>query len=199
MKKAHWGDREIRNLILESDKQSYNGRYERLKFLISIENKEQFSIPALVYEYYEEARLCWYVGAFVATIVMAQLSFEELFRSHYRVTKGINGKLNCGKKTTRANFYDLIDEAYNENYILEEEAKFLHNLRKNIRNPYVHVRDIEVNSDEKLDLKKPNFFIQYLKIKASEAMAQDVENEAKESIKNLIALLPKISGRFGGL
>jgi hypothetical protein len=199
MKKAHWEDSEIRNLLLESDERSYNGRFERLRFLLSIEDQEPFPVPALVYEYYEEARLCWYMGAFVATIVMVQLSFEELLRSHYRMAKGIGGKLNCGKKVDQANFSDLIDEAYNDNSISEEEAKLLHNLRKNIRNPYVHVKDIKVNSGGKPDRKRPNFFTQYLKIKAPEVIGCDVENEAKEVIQLLVTLLPKISSRFGGL
>lgn len=199
MKKAHWEDSEIRSLILEGDERSYNGRFECLRFLLSIEDQESFPISALVPEYYEEARLCWYVGAFVATIVMVQLSFEELLRSHYRVAKGIDGKLNCSKKVNQANFSDLIDEAYNDNWISEEGAKLLHNLRKNIRNPYVHVRDVKVNGDEKTDRKRPNFFTQYLKIKAPEVIGCDVENEAKEAIQLLVTLLPKISSRFGGL
>jgi len=199
MEQAHWENSKIRSLILEGDERSYNGRFERLRFLLSIENQEPFPIPALVYEYYEEARLCWYMGAFVATIVMVQLLFEELLRSHYRVAKGIGGKLNCGKKVDQANFSDLIDEAYNDNWILEEEAKLIHNLRKNIRNPYVHVKDIKVNNDGKPDRKRPNFFTQYLKIKAPEVIGCDVENEAKEAIHLLVTLLPKISSCFGGL
>ena len=199
MKKAHWGDSKIRNLLLEGDEHSYNGRFERLRFLLSIEDQEPFPISALVYEYYEEARLCWYVGAFVATIVMVQLSFEELLRSHYRVVKGIGGKLSCGKKVDRARFYDLINEAHNDSLISEEEAKLLHNLRKNIRNPYVHVKDIKVNSNGKQNLKRPNFFTQYLKIKAPEVIECDVENEAKEAIQLLVTLLPKISRLLWGI
>jgi len=199
MKKAHRDNSEIRNLILEGNERSYNRRFERLRFLLSIEDQESFPTSPLVYEYYEEARLCWYVGAFVATIVMVQLSFEELLRSHYRIAKGIGGKLNCGKKVDQASFSDLIDEAYNDNWISKGEAKLLHNLRKNIRNPYVHVKDIKVNSDGKPNQKGPNFFTQYLKIIAPEVIGGDVENEAKEAIKLLVTILPKISIHFGGL
>ncbi|MCD6513196.1 MAG: hypothetical protein J7K61_06315 [Thermoplasmata archaeon] len=199
MEKIQWKDDEIKNLILKGDERSYNGRFERLKSLLSIQDQRPFHVPALVDEYYEEARLCWYAGAFVATIVMVQLSFEELLRSHYRVAKGVGGKLNCGKKIDRASFSDLIDEAYNDGWISEEEAKLLHNLRKNIRNPYVHVKDIKVDSDGKPDLKRPNFFTQYLKIKGPEAVRSDAENEAKKAIQLLVTLLPKMSSHFGGL
>ena len=198
MKKTQWDNSEIRNLLLESDKRSYNGRFKRLRFLLSIEDQEPFPVSALAYEYYEEARLCWYVGAFVATIVMVQLSFEELLRSHYRMAKGIGGKLSCGKKVDQANFSDLINEAHNDSLISEEEAKLLHNLRKNIRNPYVHVKDIKVNRDRKPN-RKTDFFAQYLKIKAPEIIGCDVEDEAKDSVQVLVTLLPKISRRFGGL
>ena len=199
MEKTHGDSSEIRKLILEGDERSYNGRFERLRFLFSIEDQKPFLIPALVSEYYEEARLCWYVGAYVATIVMIQLSFEELLRSYYRVAKGVGGKLNYGKKVDQASFSELIDEAQNENWISREEAKLLHNLRKNIRNPYVHAKDIKINNDGKSDLRGPNFLTQYLKIKAPEVIGCDVENEAREAIQLLVALLPKISRRCGGL
>jgi len=198
MKKTQWDDSEIRKLLLEGDKRSYNGRFKRLRFLLSTEDQDAFPISALAYEYYEEARLCWYMGAFVATIVMIQLSFEELLRSHYRMAKGIGGKLSCGKKVDQVNFSDLISEAHNDGLISEEEAKLLHNLRKNIRNPYVHPRDIKVNLNEKPN-RKTDFFTQYLKIKAPEVVGYDVEDEAKGAVQVLVTLLPKISRRFGGL
>ncbi len=199
MKRTRYEESEIRQLIHEGDERSYSGRLERLRFLLSIEDQNPFPAPALAVEYYEEARLCWYVGAFVATIVMAQLSFEELLRSHFRVAKGVDGKLNCGKKVDHASFSDLIDEAKNDKWISEEEAKLLHDLRKNVRNPYVHVKDIKVNDDGEPNLKGPNFLIQYLKIKAPELVGSDVGSEAKEAIQLLVTLLPEISRRYGGL
>jgi hypothetical protein len=115
------------------------------------------------------------------------------------VTKEVGGKLNCGKKVDQASFSNLIYEAKNDSWISEEEAKCLHNLRKNVRNPYVHVKDIKINSDRKPNLREPNFFTQYLKIKAPEVIECDVENEAEEAIKLLVILLPEISRRHGGI
>jgi len=196
---TQWKESDIKRMIYEGDKRSLKGRSKRLSFLLSLEHQELFPAPALAYEYYEEARLCWVVGAFVATIVMTQLSFEELFRSHYRVAKGVSGKLNCGKKVDDARCYELIEEAKNDEWISRKEAKLLNNLRKNIRNPYVHVKDIKVNEDGKQNVKEPNFFKNILKIQAPELIGSDIEEEAKETIYLLITLSPEISRRVGGI
>lgn len=192
---------EMHRLISEGDKQSYDGRLERLEFLFSVENRDPFPAPALAIEYYEEARLCWYVGAFVATIIMTQLTFEELLRSHYRVVKGVSGKLNCSRSINEARFYDLINEAENEGWVSHEEAKSLHMLRKNLRNPYVHVKDIKIKSDKnkKMDIKATSFVTQYLKIAVPGVVKSDTENEAKEAIQLLVTLFPKMSRYYGGL
>ncbi|HHT9132346.1 MAG TPA: hypothetical protein ACFYED_07650 [Candidatus Tripitaka californicus] len=192
----------VRQLIHESDERSCRGRSERLRFLLSKEDPNPFPTPALAYEYYEETRLCWYVGAFVATIVMAQLSFEELFRANYRAATGVDGKLNCGKKVNQASFSDLIKQAKNDKWISENEATSLHSLRKNVRNPYVHVKDAELRSG-KQNLKSANFISQYLKIRAVQLKApflleiieKDTEQEARESVQLLVTLFPEISRR----
>ena len=130
---------------------------------------------------------------------MVQLAFEELLKSHYRVVKGIGGKLNSGKKVEAAGFFEFITEAEDDGYISHDEAKSLHYLRKNIRNPFVHVNDIQITGNGKTNLEKPSFFSQHLKISAPELLGTDVEDEAKEAIQLLITLLPEISGRWGGL
>jgi len=193
--------KDIEQLMHGGDTRSYNGRLERLKFLLSIgdQNENSFPAPALAYEYYEEARLCWYVGAFVATMVMVQISFEELLRSHYRVAKGVGGKLSNEKKVDDAGFNDLINEAKEEGYISIQEAESLHNLRKNIRNSFVHVKDVKLSASENTDLKTPNFFTQTLKIQAPDVLGNNVVDEAKEAIKLLAIAFPDISKRHGGL
>lgn len=193
--------KDIEQLMHDGDTRSYNGRLERLKFLLSIgdQNEHSFPAPALAYEYYEEARLCWYVGAFVATMVMVQISFEELLRSHYRVAKGVGEKLSNEKKVDDAGFNDLINEAKEEGYISIQEAESLHNLRKNIRNSFVHVKDVKLSASENTDLKTPNFFTQTLKIQAPDVLGNNVIDEAKEAIKLLAIAFPDISKRHGGL
>lgn len=191
-------DSDLKQLILNNDKHSYRGRLGRLKFLLSIEYQKPFPLSMLAHEYYEEMRLCWYVGSFIATIIMAQLSFEEQFRSHYRVAKGVGGKLNSGKKVDSANFYDLIKQAKNDYWISEKEAMKLHKLRKNIRNPYVHTRDVKLNDKRKLDFNGHNFIKQYFKIRAPGLAGDDVEVEAKKTVQLAVTLLPEISLRHGG-
>lgn len=191
---------EIRQLIYESDKHAYSGRLKRLKFLLLIEEEQKpFPVSALANEYYEEARLCWYVGAFVSTIIMTQLSFEELFRAHYRAARGIRGKLDCGKKVDDASFFDLIQQARMDNWISDNEENLLNELRKNLRNPYVHVKDFSPTDKGKQTQQKPDFFIQFLKIKGSKLIKVSAENEAGKSVQLLVTLFPAISGRCGGI
>ncbi|MFH2068290.1 MAG: hypothetical protein ABII89_02345 [Candidatus Omnitrophota bacterium] len=194
-----WKDDEIKRLLRKSDIRSYNGRFERLKLLLSVEDQGAFPLPTLTNEYYEEARLCWYAGAFVATIIMVQLSFEEFLRSHYRMAKGVGGTLNNGKKVDQAGFFDLIAEAQNDNYISKKEAELLHDLRKNIRNPYVHTKDVKIDDNGKEDSKSANFFTQFFKITTPERVGCDVRNEAEKAIRLLVISLPQITRRSGGL
>lgn len=192
-------DNEFKKLIIAKDKHAYAGKLKRLKFLLTQENYNVFPAPALAIEYYEEARLCWYVGAFVASICMVQLGFEELLRSYYRSARGIEGKLKFGKnkKVENATFYELLEKAREDRLISEHEEQELHHLRKNIRNPYVHVKDVKIENG-KQNLQKPDFFTQYLKIKAPEVIGTDVEDEARFAIKVLVTMFPKISIRMWG-
>jgi len=189
VKVHNYSDAEIEQLVEDANKRAHDGRLERLRFLLSTQSQDAFPAPALAYEFYEEARLCWYVGAFVATIIMTQNAFEELLRSHYRVAKGVGGNLDCGKKVNEAGFFDLINEAEEEGWISGSEAKAIHTLRKKLRNPYVHVKDI----------KKPNFLEQLLKAVAPKLIEGDVRDEGKEAIQLLIRLFPKMASRSGGL
>lgn len=189
---------EISRLIHEEQERSFSGRLERLRFLLSTQKQPPFPCPRLAYEYYEEARLCWYVGAFVATILMVQLAFEELLRSHYRVAKGVGGRLGSGKKVDDAGFSNLINQATNDMYISDREARSLHDLRKNLRNPWVHVKDVKLNQNGTTNLKQPSATTQEIKITAPGLLGSDVETEAKEAIGLLITLFQEISARHAG-
>ncbi len=50
----------------------------------------------------------------------------------------------------------------------------------------------------KQNLQKPDFFTQYLKIKAPEVIGTDVEDEARFAIKVLVTMFSKISIRMWG-
>ncbi len=137
-------DDEIKRMIKNSDNKEFEARFQRLKYLISIHKDIYLPYPSLCKEYYEEARLCWYDGVFVASILMTQLAFEELFRSYFRMSYGVNGELRFYKeknKVDNASFYVLIEEACLCGWINNNERNELHKLRR-IRNPYVHTKDI---------------------------------------------------------
>ena len=188
-------DEQLESLMRDANKRAHSGRLERLRFLLSQEDSVPAPVDALAYEYYEEARLCWYVGAFVATIVMTQLALEETLRAHYRVWKGIDGKLNDRLKMDEAGFADLIRQAEADGWLRTNEADALNKIRKEFRNPYVHTRDINAN----VQLAKPTAFAQYLKIHAPQFLGSGAEDEARESIKILVGLFRNISRRAWGI
>ena len=167
------------------------GRTKRLKLLVSARDYAPFTADALAYEYYEEARLCWYMGAFVATIVMTELAFEELLRAGYRVGKGVRGKLDSGKNVDDCAFADLLEQARLDQIISNREWARLDSVRI-LRNPYVHTKDWGHK-------RKPSFFVQLLKYRSPALIGVSTEAEARRSVLTLASLFPTIGRRlFGG-
>ncbi len=178
-------------MISEMDEQATAGRLERLRFLLENGDTESAPFAGLAYEYSEEARLCWYVGALVATIVMTQLCFEETLRAYFRMALGVRGTFSNGKPVDSAGFADLIEEACTSGLISDTEKSDLTSLR-HTRNPYVHPRD----TDTRHDPPRPDFFVQHLKIVAPDLVGQSVEDEAQRAILLLVQSLPRISRRL---
>ena len=175
---------EILGMISDANQRANTGRLKRLRFLLMHQCDEPFLFSGLAYEYYEEARLCWYVGAFVATIVMAQLSFEETLRSYFRVVGGVQGALSNGKSVDKAGFANLIDEAHSAGLLSDGERDQLHRVRREYRNQYVHPKDIDKNPKS----SKSDFFRQQLKIVAPDVGGESSEAEAQETIQTLVEL-----------
>ena len=190
-------ERELNTWINEANKRAHPGRISRLQFLLKVEDDDLAPIDALASDYYEEARLCWYIGAFVATIVMSQLALEEMLRAHYRVFKGIKGRLDvgAGKLVDEATFANLIEQAKIDSWLSSQAAKALHKLRSENRNPYVHPKDIDINKNA----RKPDAFKQHIKIVAPDLLEVGVEDEARKSMTIAGALLRRISRRFWGM
>jgi len=172
--------------VAEADQRARTGRIERLRILQRASSLEGFPTPALAFEYYEEARLCWYMGAFVATVLMVQLALEEFLRSHYRVALGVGGKLSSGVSVDRAGFGELIKEATVDDFLTESEAKDLDSL-KNCRNLYVHTKDQRQG--------RPSFFDQLAKIAVPELVGTGTEDEARVAVKLLMTLFPALCMR----
>jgi len=188
-------DDELEQLIVEANENARSGRLERLRFLFSEKDPDSLLGEALAYQYYQEARLSWYMGAFVATIVMSQLAFEELLRSHYRIAKGVGGNLDEHIKVDEAGFADLIRQSEADGWLHPAEAALLSRIRKDFRNPYVHPHDFDVANR----LSKPNFLRQLMKIVAGQLVGSRAEDEARESIRTLVTLFPTIARRFWGM
>lgn len=188
-------DEELEQLIRGADERAHEGQVERLRFLLFRQDPNPAPIDALAYEYFEEARLCWYVGAFVATIVMSQLALEEMLRAHYRRWKGVDGKLNERLKVDEASFSDLISQAEADGWLSRDEAAQLNRIRRDLRNPYVHPHDLNTSNV----FAKPNWLRQLIKITASQLGENGAEDEARQSIGALVELLPSISRRFWGM
>jgi len=131
-------------MIKQKDEKELNEKLKRLKFLISNSTDEYVPMPSLALQYFEEARLCYYYGAFIATIFMVHNAFEELLRNFYRVIRGQKEKIILKRRSVNvddATFKDLIDNAENEQFITKEEARELHKLRK-LRNILQHTKDV---------------------------------------------------------
>ncbi len=186
-------DNEIKEMIKNSDIKEFEGRLQRIKYLISIHKDIYLPYPSLCEEYYEEAKLCWYNGAFVASILMVQLTFEELFRSYFRMSYGVNGELRLYKekiKVDNASFNVLIEEAYLCGWIKDNGRNELHRLRR-IRNPYVHTKDI----GPKTRKKKIDFLTLFTKVYGSELIEGSAEGDAKFAITLLIKSYSNIALR----
>lgn len=159
------------------------GKLRRLRLLHRTTPRRMFS-PILGTEYFKEARLCWYSGAFVACILMVQLAFEELLRDHYRVALGVGGILKKGVAVEAATFSALIDRAEVDGLVTGKEARRLHRLRKR-RNPFVHSKDIGY----------PSWFDQAAKFVQRTAEPR-VVREAEAAIRLLNATFPAVCDRL---
>lgn len=157
---------------------------------------------SLAHSYFEEARVCWICGAYVSTILMTQLAFEEEMRSHYRLARGVNGRLNDCVGVDQASFFQLVQQAEIEGLISVAQAKALHRVRKILRNPYVHTKDSEKTGGEFRRQqgfeRKSDFFAQTIKIRAPGFETGSVVGEAQEALKVLLRYFPRISSKLNG-
>ncbi|PKB63486.1 MAG: hypothetical protein BZY80_06900 [SAR202 cluster bacterium Io17-Chloro-G2] len=184
---------DLEQMVKDSDEKEFYSRVARLGMLCRQQDDDPGFFNSLALAYHEEARLCWVNGAYVAAILMSQLALEEMIRSHYRA---FSGNVSVAQKVDRAGFADLIDQAEKDGWVETEEAKQLHVIRKNYRNPYVHPHDNlgEANSDAQIS--NPNAFTQAVKIYAPQLGHGDVMDEAWQVVKILVVLFPRISYRF---
>jgi hypothetical protein len=173
--------------VIAADARARGGKKKRLELLAEAPPEYEFPAPQLARRYYEESRLCFYSGAYVATIIMAQLAFEELLRTYYRAIEG-EGCLPDGTKVADCGFADLIIRARREKLANSRDIRHLEKLRT-MRNPYVHSRQ---------DGKKSDHTRQTLKITFPEYVGVSTQDEAQKAVTTLIEVFPRLSIKIWG-
>lgn len=158
-------------------------KIERYRVLLSIFRDQERLVPGTAYQYYEEARLCWLEGAYIATIIFVQMTFEEFFRSRYRMPSDEQEIISGvkAKDTLRSGFNELVKLAKKEKIITLNEYKKLQNLRK-IRNSITHTKRPKIkNGKQKLD----GFDSISLEFKFRDFDRFSITKDAKKTIKLL--------------
>jgi len=164
------------------DERSFGGRLQRLKFLLAFwEGDGNLFISVPAFEFSEEARLCFLNGAFVATVVMAQMCAAELLRYVFR-SEGIDKLAAAEGKTVpthKAGFKQLIWAAREYGFLSDGDAKELEELRE-MRNPYVH-------PPRPWDRKKLPLSVRWGAWVDDDTLL--VEHEAKKALETLFKLI----------
>jgi hypothetical protein len=179
--------RRAKDEVIAADARARGGKKKRLELLAEAPPTYEFPAPQLARRYYEESRLCFYSGAYVATIIMAQLAFEELLRTYYRAIEG-EGCLPDGTKVADCGFADLIIRARREKLASSRDTRRLEKLRM-MRNPYVHSRE---------EGKKSDVTRQTLKLTFPEYVGVSTEDEARKAVTTLIDVFPRLSHKIWG-
>lgn len=163
----------IGQALKDYNKRSFEERTNRLHFLAKLSTKEEYwALPFVVMQYFEDTKLCFINGAFTATIVMCQMTAEELIKNVYRMA----GRHKLVKHGT---FAKLLSSAYNDKLLSDEEYKKLEKLRK-VRNPYVHTgNDVMSQVSRWTPLNRRGKIITTVK----------AEREAKRALQTLIWFL----------
>jgi len=176
----------LEKMMQEGDKKSFEGRLNRLKFLLGNLGEDYTPFPAIVLEYFEETKLCFYQGAFVSTI-MASATFEEVFRQVYR-------DANQMEKARTKGLANLVDYAIADELISQAEADKLTELRQ-LRNRFTH---INIGFGEG-SIKNKHTFLDYMLLWGDpREETLPIEELSKSAIKIFAELLPELCNRFWG-
>jgi len=181
-----------RKLIRESDEIENRERVWRLMRMLSAQRSDWLVCGGMIQElYFQEARLCWVSGAYVSTIIMTQLAFEEMLRSMFRRLRAPKGVLRRGLRVDRASFFDLIRRAKAEGWISETEAETLNRIREQFRNPYVHIK-----GERQIGRRQSGLTPLEAKFLAPSVQGGSVIAEAQEAIQTLVTFFPVMSTRL---
>jgi hypothetical protein len=178
----------LRKMMIEQDSISFENRLARLRFLMGVLSDESMPISRIVMEYFEETKFCFYEGAYVATILMASATLEEMIRQLYRDS-------NQMEKANAFGLAKISRLALEDNLISNDEYKRLDDLRK-LRNKFTH---LSIGFDES-DIKNKKTYSDFaLFWEGSHKPELPIEQLAEEAIKILAELVPRFCFRFSGL
>jgi len=131
-------DEELVLYLKEEDSTSLPYRLKRIRFMVKAFSKENgyLVLPGgeLSLHFFEEARLCYLNGQFIACVMLCQSLLEEIFRGLLRETG-----IMLDRDLNKAGFETLTEEALKHALITLSEAEAFHRLRS-YRNKYVHPR-----------------------------------------------------------
>lgn len=121
---------------------SRESRLERLRFLTDEFDEGYRLSPGIAVAYEEEAKLCFYHGAFISTIVLVQMAVEETIRATL-----YDAGMDWAREDRSIGFFRLIEEAYQRKLIRRDMRDSYHRLRSDIRNKYMHPKSWKVSLD----------------------------------------------------
>lgn len=160
--------------LMAEDEASREARLERLRWLV-----ENFGEPRhllfwggpISYRAFEEARLCFLNGQFIATTLLCQVILEHMLAALFHSARrdDLEG----------SGFKRLIDEAVKERFITPEEYDAFDRIRER-RNPLVHYRD-PMNQEN----------VMYRLIREDKTLEQVFEDDAKMALSVIFNLLSR--------
>jgi hypothetical protein len=187
---SYYSDDELRAMVEEADKKDKDGRFERLKFFMSIAGKDYAPFPPRTLYFYEEAKWNWYTAGYVSAIAMARFAFESLLQDHYDYIN--DGSLPSSSTRTReATFDELVEEGESEGYLTPLQAKSIRRLEE-LFSRYFYPENSSTELKQLAKLKNPD-----TKLNA-DFIDKNLEEEAREAMHIMTEMLPDICQNSGG-
>lgn len=137
-----YSDEELMAWIKDEEIQSRASRLRRLRFLTEEFDEGYRLSPGIALVYEEEAKLSFYHGAFISTIVLVQMAIEETIRATLH-----DAGLDWAREDKSIGFFKLTEEAFDRKLITRGMRDSFHRLRSDVRNKYMHPGSWEVGLD----------------------------------------------------
>lgn len=165
-------DAEYLEWLVGEDEASREARLERLRWLVETFGEPRhllFRGGPISYRAFEEARLCFLHGQFIATTLLSQVVLEHMLAGLFH---------SAGRDDLKGSgFKRLMKEAVKERIISAEEHDAFERIRQR-RNPVVHYRD-PMNQEN----------IMYRAMREDTTIRQVLEDDARTALYTIFNLL----------